>query len=203
MTDLEFVRRCAQGDKPAWDEFVERYSRLIYCYIHSVFKLKGLKSYTAQEHTSDLFQEIFVLLSQDNFKKLKTFKAKNGCSFASWLRQVVINYSIDYIRKLKPVVSLEEGTADDLTLQDILADNSPSFRELLTDQERLGQLTECINKLTTEDKFFIELYLNQALGLSQISKVLRISQAATDMRKSRIIERLKKCFHGKNFALDL
>ena len=39
MDDLEFAQCCANSDKLAWDEFVEWYSRLIYNYIHSVFKV--------------------------------------------------------------------------------------------------------------------------------------------------------------------
>ena len=90
MTDLEFVQRCASGDKAACDEFVEKYSRLIYKYINSVLKQYN-PGLATEENTDDIFQEIIVVLSRDNFKKLKTFKAKNGCSLASWLRQVTVN----------------------------------------------------------------------------------------------------------------
>ena len=96
MDDLEFIQQCASGDKKAWDEFVDKYSRLIYNYIYSVLKTKGLT--LAQENIEELFQEIFFSLIKDDFKKLKSFKGLNGCSFASWLRQVTVNFSIDYIR---------------------------------------------------------------------------------------------------------
>ncbi|MCU0652379.1 MAG: sigma-70 family RNA polymerase sigma factor [Candidatus Omnitrophica bacterium] len=198
MDDLEFVQRCVKGEKPAWDEFVEKYSNLIYRYIHSVLRLKGF-NLTNHDIVNDLFQEIFLLLSKDNFKKLKTYQARNGCSLASWLRQVVINYSIDYLRRLKPVVSLDEDSGDDLTLKDIIVDNSPLADDVLAVEDRLVHLTDCIQHLETEDKYFLRLYIDQGLSLKELEKILRVSRGSVDMRKARIVERLKDCFKSKGF----
>ena len=107
MDDLEFVQRCVSSDKPAWDEFVERYSRLIYNYIHSVFRIKGI-NLSHQDNINDIFQSILLSLVKDNFKKLKSFRGKNGCTLASWLRQVTINFTLDYLRSLKTDISLDE-----------------------------------------------------------------------------------------------
>lgn len=201
MDDLEFVQSCVKGDKLAWDEFVDKYSHLIYRYIHSVLKFKG-RDLASLDNINDIFQEIFVLLSKDNFKKLRSFKAKNGCSLASWLRQVVINYTIDYTRRFKPNISLDEELDDDFSLQDIIPDNSPISNDILVTKEKLSTLTECIQKLDADDKYFLELYLNRGLGLEELKNILRISRGAVDMRKSRIIERLKDCFKSKGFGLD-
>ncbi|MBU4345963.1 MAG: RNA polymerase sigma factor [Candidatus Omnitrophica bacterium] len=200
MTDLEFVQRCVKADKPAWDEFVDRYSRLIYNYIHSVLRTKS--SALRGENINDIFQEIFLSLTKDNFKKLRSFKARNGCSLASWLRQVAINATIDYTRKLKPLVSLEEEMDDDFTLKDILADNSAGAGEIFTQKEMLAHLKDCIDRLDNDGKYFLELYVNRGLALEELKDLLRISRGAIDMRKSRIIERLKECFQDKGFKLD-
>jgi len=55
MTDLEFAARCVQGDKQAWDDFVEKYSRLIYTYINAALKQKQPDLLTS-ENTKDIFQ---------------------------------------------------------------------------------------------------------------------------------------------------
>ena len=200
MDDLEFVQRCVKGDKPAWSEFVIKYSRLIYNYIYSVLKVKG--SILTQENINDLFQEIFLALVKDNFKKLRSFKAKNGCSLASWLRQVTINYTIDYLRRGKPVISLDEENDDELNLKDTLADDAIPVTEAFADKERLVQLKDCIEKLDTEDKYFIELHINQGLSLEELKGIFRISRGAIDMRKARLIDRLRECFRSKGFELD-
>ncbi len=201
MNDLEFARRCSEGDKRSWDKFVDKYSRLIYKYIHCVLNIRGL-AFT-QDSVSDIFQDIFVLLTKDNFSKLKSFKAKNGCSLASWLRQVTINAAIDYLRKLQPMVSIEQENEDDLCLKDILPADSILARDKISGEEKTFQLNDCIQKMVKEDKYFLELYLNRGLTLDQLKRHLKISRGAIDMRKSRIIDKLRDCFKSKGFKLAI
>jgi len=200
MNDLEFVQRCVTGDKLAWHEFVDKYSRLIYKYNYCVLHTKDPR--LAQESADDLLQEIFLLLVKDNFKKLKSFQAKNGCSLASWLRQVAVNHTIDYLRRTKPTISLDEPDEDGLILKDIFALNNPHALDRLSDQEKLKNLKSCIDALEKDDKYFLELYINRGLTLEEMRGHLRISRGAVDMRRSRIIERLKECFQAKGFKLD-
>jgi RNA polymerase sigma factor (sigma-70 family) len=201
MNDLGFVRSCIKGDKLAWDEFTDKYSRLIYKYIHSILQSKGI-NYFSQDNINDLFQDFFLSLVKDNFKKLRSFRAKNGCSLATWLRQVVINFTIDYIRKFKAVVSLDEENEEGLSLKDILTDGASPISDILADEERFTHLKDCIEKLDTDDKFFLELYINRGLSLEELKGIFKLSRPAVDMRKSRIVERLKECFKSKGFELD-
>jgi RNA polymerase sigma factor (sigma-70 family) len=202
MDDLEFVRKCIKDDPNAWNEFIEKYSRLIYNYIYQVLKAKSVHQ-TNEQHVDDIFQEIFLLLTQNNFRKLSTFKAKNNCRLASWLRQVVVNYTIDYLRKVKPVISLDEESDSEFSLKNTLSDHSPAPSESLESKEKVSGLKDCIRKLDTDDKFFMELHLNQGITLEELKMIFKVSRGAVDMRKSRIIERLKACFKSKGFALDL
>ncbi len=199
MDDLEFVRRCVKGDKRAWNEFVERYSSLIYNYIHSVLKVKGRAF--SQENINDLFHDIFLSLAKDNFKKLGSFQARNGSSLASWLRQVTINFTIGYLRKLKPLVSIDQETDDGSSLAEILSSNSPSVTDLLSQEERLMHLKDCIDKLALDDKYFLELHIYRGLAIEELKTYLKVSRPAIDMRKSRIVERLRECFKDKGFML--
>jgi RNA polymerase sigma factor (sigma-70 family) len=201
MDDLGFIRRCVNGDKKSWDEFIERYSRLVYNYIHSILALKGTIQFNP-DIVNDISQEIFLSLIKDNFKKLRSFKARNGCSLASWLRLITIHSTIDYLRRLKPTVSLDQENEEDFSLEDIIADDSASAKEMLTDEEKLNSLKDCIGKLDLDEQYFLELHMNRNLALEDIKDMLGISRPAVDMRKSRIIDKLKECFKGKGFRLD-
>jgi RNA polymerase sigma factor (sigma-70 family) len=202
MDDLEFVQRCVKGDKESWDEFIAKYSRLIYNYIHHCLEFTGLNA-LRHDTVDDLFQEVFCGLMKDDFKKLRGFKGKHGCSLASWLRQITITTSLDYLRRIRPTLSLDQENDDNTGLASILPDGSASVREALVDIEKIKNLKECITTLTTDDRYFLELYIRRNLSLEALRKVLRISRGAADMRRGRIIERLKKCFKHKGFALDL
>lgn len=198
MTDLEFVQKCVKGDKLAWDEFIERYSRLIYNYIYQILTSRFSNQFD-QNDPEDIFQGIFLLLHKDNFKKLRSFQAKNNCSLGSWLRQITVNYTIDHIRRIKPDISFEEEGDQGLSLKDILRDFSISPEEKMLKEEKLLNLTDCISQLGTDEKFFLELYLARHYRIEDLSKILHISRGAVDMRKSRIIESLKECFKRKDF----
>jgi RNA polymerase sigma-70 factor (ECF subfamily) len=201
VNDLEFVQQCIKGDNSSWDEFLTRYSRLIYKYIHSVLNSKGFAFH--QEHTGDIFQGLFSALIQDDYKKLKSYQARNGCSLASWLRQVTINFTLDYLRRLKPEISLDAENEEGLSLKDTVADTAFSIPELLAQEERLKGLGECIEGLNNQARLFIALNIDQGVKLEVLRKFLNLSRGAIDMQKARIIEKLKECFKKKGFKLDL
>jgi len=197
MDDLKFVQGCLQGNKQSWSEFILRYSRLIYNYIYSVLSVKGRSIST--EQVEDIFQEIFQALIKDNYRKLSTYQGKNGCSLASWLRQVTINFTIDYLRKLKASVSLDSEDEDGFTLGDTLKDFSPGAIEFLNNQDRRKALQECISLLESDEQYFLELFLNQELSLEEIKDHLKINRGAMDMRKGRILQKLQDCFKKNGF----
>ncbi|MDD5060255.1 MAG: sigma-70 family RNA polymerase sigma factor [Candidatus Omnitrophica bacterium] len=197
MDDLRFVQSCLKGNKQAWSEFISRYSRLIYNYIYSTLAVKG--SSIPKEQVEDVFQEIFQALIKDNYRKLATYKGKNGCSLASWLRQVTINFTIDYLRKLRPILSIEAENEEGQSLSDTLKDLSPNAAEFFQDQSKRQTLEECIALLKSDEQFFLELFLNQGLNLDEIRDYLKINRGAVDMRKARILQKLQACFKKKGF----
>jgi len=197
MDDLRFVQTCLKGNKQSWSEFTTRYSPLIYNYIYSVLTIKG--RIVSAEQVDDLFQDIFHMLINNNCKKLSTYKGKNGCSLASWLRQVTINFTIDYLRTAKPNISLDTENEDGLSLGETLKDLSAGAVDFINDQERRKTLQECMRLLEPDEQYFLELFLNQRLTLDEIKKYLKINRGAVDMRKSRIFGKLQNCFKNKGF----
>jgi RNA polymerase sigma-70 factor (ECF subfamily) len=197
MNDLELLQSCLKGDKQAWADFISHYSRLIYNYIYSVLSVKGCSIST--EQVEDIFQELFQALLKDNYKKLATYRGKNGCSLASWLRQVAINFTIDYLRKLKPMVSMNAQNKEGFSLGDTFVDLSAGAIEFLNHQDKRKTLEECIDLLEFDEQYFLELFLNQELTLDEIKDHLKINRGAVDMRKSRILQKLQECFKKKGF----
>lgn len=196
MDDLEFIQSCLRGEKQAWSDFILRYSRLIYNYIYSVLTIQGCR--LSQGEVEDIFQEIFHSLIKDNYKKLSTYRGRNGCSLGSWLRQVTINFTIDYLRRLKPAVSIH-AQEENGGLQDTLSDSNPGAAQFLNSEENRRTLEKCIGSLELEEQYFLELFLNQELDLDQIMEHLRLNRGAVDMRRSRILRKLRDCFRKKGF----
>ncbi|MFH0856193.1 MAG: sigma-70 family RNA polymerase sigma factor [Candidatus Omnitrophota bacterium] len=201
MNDLDFVQQCIRGQGQSRDEFLKRYSRLIYKYICSVLNSKSGPA-LARDSSDDLFHDFFVFLIQDNCKKLKSFKAKNGCSLASWLRQVAINFTLDHLRKGRHAISLDAQDEEGLSLGGALADGSISIPELLNQEEMLKGLEDCIGALNNQSKLLIELNINHGIKLETLKDLFKVSRGAIDMQKARIIQRLRDCFEAKNLKLD-
>ena len=165
-------------------------------------KLKGAK-YADRDIPEEIFQEIFLRFREDNFKKLRSFRAKNGCSLASWIRQVTVNFTIDYLRKKKTLVSLDEEGEDGRSLKDKLPADSEPVPDKLISAERAGPLVDCIEMLDIDDKYFLEMHFNRGLSLEALKDIFKLACGAVDMRKKRLLERLRGCFKSKGFELDL
>lgn len=202
MSDGQLIQRCADGDSSAWSEFLDKYSRLIYNYILKVLKTR--KEYEnhdyAGECMKELFHDFFCFLKQDNAKKLRSFQGRNGCSLASWLRVVVINFTRNYLRKNKPILSLDEDSRSHprSSLKDMIEDVSDSALELLEQGEISKALIDCIANLSMNDKYLLEL-ISRGLRLEEIREHLNLARGAVDMQKMRLMRRLRDCFNSKGF----
>lgn len=193
--DRGLLKFCIQGDKSAWDNFVQKYSRLVYKYIYNILKVKGLQC--EPDTVKDIFQGFFLSLIEDGYSRLKKYKGRHGCTLSSWLRTLTINFTIDYLRKIKPALSLDEEIGEDFTLSDTLTAGADSSRQFLKNKERLEHLEQCIDTLGADDKYFLDLYMEKRVTTQQMMNLLRINRSALDMRKFRIISRLKDCFRKK------
>ena len=200
MDDLELLQKCINGDKLSREEFLGRYSRLIYSYIHHIINSKGFSH--DQGLIQDIFQEIFRTLYDNNCDKLKSFKAKNHSTLATWLRQVVINFTIDYLRRVKVFVSLDAENELGSSLGELIEDKTAPADEIIGLKEKMKQLTHCIDTLDLDEKFFIELHFYRKVGLEELKRILKVTRGAIDMQKQRLMNKLKDCFKVKGFLLD-
>jgi len=114
MTEKEkiLIAGCLNANKAAWDAFVLQYSSLVYHAIRKTLTLHHSES--RDEVVEDLYQEVFVSLIQDDYKKLRQFRGDRGCTLASWLRVVASRLTIDFLRKpTHPTAEVTETLSSD------------------------------------------------------------------------------------------
>jgi len=202
MDDLEFVRRCCLGQSQAWEEFLSKYCRLIYNYIHSVLRSQG--NTADKDFVSDIYHDIIASLLKDRYKKLRGYKARNRASLATWLRHVTVNHCLSHLRKIRSAdIPFNEQRHNGLVLSEIIAFRSPSLHDQAAHDERLDQLTDCIQSLDIEDRFFLELHVRHGLRLEELKDYYTVSRGAVDMRKNRILARLRDCFKEHGFDVPI
>jgi RNA polymerase sigma factor (sigma-70 family) len=199
MDEATLLDACIDGNRKSRSEFLEKYSRLIYSYIRRIVDIKGNQH--ARSHLDDIFHDLFCSLFADDAKKLRSFQSRNGCTFASWLRQVTINFTIDYLRSLRVTLSLD-SPGENQNFAEVLRDTARSAADSVMDQERLQKLRECVEKLDTYARYFLEMHINQGICLDELREHLKMSRGAIDMFKSRLMERLRDCFKTQGYTDD-
>src|SRR5205823_4923499 len=85
VSELELVKRCQKGDSAAFDELVGRYRTRVFGMIYNMVH--------NEQDAWDLAQDSFVKA----WKSIDRFRGKS--SFYTWLYRIVMNVTIDWLRK--------------------------------------------------------------------------------------------------------
>lgn len=159
--DRHLIKRCIDGDAGAWNDFVDRFSGLIYWAIK-----RKLSKYGADlmSEVEDIYQRIFTSI----WEKKSLAKVSNRTNISPWLVVLASNLTIDFIRKkffdenfLRYNIELELRSRDE----------EPSiFSE---ENERL--LNEAINLLNEKEKAYLELNYKAGKKHKEIAEIFNIS----------------------------
>jgi RNA polymerase sigma factor (sigma-70 family) len=183
MTEKEktLIAGCLRSEKAAWDSFVLQYSNLVYHTIKKTLVLHHVE--TRADLVEDLYQEFFLSLLRDDYKKLRQFRGTQGCSLASWLRLLTARLTIDFLRKQAPSSG---GVAD------AVSRHGPEPPESLINEEQESLLNQAIQTLSPRDRVLLDLCYRQPLGSEQIAALLKTSVNAVYVQKSRVLEKIRE-----------
>ncbi|MBI2898900.1 MAG: sigma-70 family RNA polymerase sigma factor [Planctomycetes bacterium] len=175
--EVLLLRRCQGGDQTAFRDLVERYQRRTYWIAHNL-----LNSY---ELAQDVSQEAFLRV----YRHLGDFDlAKN---FYTWLYQIVVNLSIDRLRKLARdrAVDLENlgGAADE--------GRGPSERGETSELRTLVHRT--LDRLPPKYKAVLVLRDIQGLSCEEIAEIAGCTNATVRWRLHRARRLFKTLWEGR------
>ncbi len=128
----------------------------------------------------DVLQEAFIKA----FSKLHQFN--NEVTFGAWLKRIVINKSIDFLKtKKQRMVDLEEGH-----LKVVDADNDDKW--LIEDTITIDEVKDAINTLSDKYKYVVMLYLIDGYDHQEISEILNISEVTSRTQLFRGKQKLQE-----------
>jgi RNA polymerase sigma factor (sigma-70 family) len=118
----DLVRACGQKltDRALWNEFQERFRRLIFLYVIRSLNYCGLQD-DLQAIVQDLVQEVYVRLVQHDGRILRSFRGTTEFSVMAFLAKVSSSVVHDYVRqsitarRRGQVVPIEEIHASEQT----------------------------------------------------------------------------------------
>lgn len=180
IVQSSIIDLCKQNNRKAQLQLYNQYCDGMYCVA------KRFVNHTAE--AEDIVQESFIKA----FSKLHQFKG--DVTFGAWLKRIVINKSIDYLKlKKQRLVELE-----DVHLKVI--DNSNNNNWMVEDATSLDDIKKAINMLPDKYKFVVMLFLIEGYDHEEISEILNITQVASRTQLSRGRVKLQELLKHKNYG---
>lgn len=166
------VDGCRKGDRIAQSEIYRMYCKTMY---NVSLRILGNPA-----DAEDAMQEAFL----SAFRKIGSYEGK--VTFGAWLRKIVINRSLDYIKKRK--MKFEEITEKNAGCDD----DTP-----LTGEVDVNRIYHAIQSLPDGYRVVLTLYLIEGYDHEEISRILQISNSASRTQYLRAKNKLKEILKGQ------
>ena len=172
------IDRCRRGDTKALEEIYKLYSKAMYNI--------SLRIVGEAADAEDAIQDAFIKA----FQKIETFV--DNSSFSAWLKRIVINTSLDLLRRKSRGPLLSE---DALTNQ--VTDDSREESEAWAEVEvTYAKVKQAIENLPEGYRLIVNLYLIEGLDHSEIGELLGISESTSRSQLARAKKRLQEVLKG-------
>ncbi|MGA1790669.1 MAG: RNA polymerase sigma factor [bacterium] len=189
---LNLIERCIKKEKDAWNTFVGTYGKLIYNYI---IRSLGRYSYPFQDDDLDeIFNNVFLALIEDNYKRLRNFRGQNEHSFAAYLRKISFHICVDFLRQQRRFQTLEQ-----IEYKICSKDNYENLDYKYL-KEIIGDIKE---HLPERHNYLFELIYEEDLDSPEIAEILNIKLNAVHQLKFRMTQNLIKIIKKKNLYEEL
>ena len=165
----DILERCKTGDQKAYYEIYKLYSRAMF---NICFRIVG-----SQEMAEDVLQEAFV----SAFQNLKSFQGKS--SFGAWLKRIVVNKAISYLRKNQLEVVMMD---DKIDFED---EKGVNEEDLVL---KVESIRSAIQKLPNGFRVVFSLYLMEGYDHKEIAEILGISESTSKTQYNRAKKKLKE-----------
>jgi len=177
MFHTELVEQCKANNRQAQLKLYRQYCQGMYC-----VAMRFLKN---EEDAEDVLQEAFVKA----FQKLDQFSGE--VSFGAWLKRIVINNCIDYIKSKKlQYVELKENTLR------IAEDDDWTVNEVVSVEE----VKSAMEMLPEKYRFVLQMYLIEGLEHREISSILELRESTCRTRLMRGRGLLKEFLKNKHYG---
>ena len=171
---LDLIEACKKGDQKAQFELYRLYYLAMY---NTTLRIVG-----DSDDAEDVMQEAFLKA----FTKLHTYRKE--VSFGAWLKRIVINKALDFLRLKKEQLSLEDA-GEIGEMEDETTDTGDA-------EYRAEEIRNAIYQLPEGYRVVLSLILLEGYDHDEVSYILNISNATSRTQyhraKKKLIELLKR-----------
>lgn len=177
------------GEPGAGDRIVASFGGVVR---DAITRFLGMRLRSRLDLAEDLTHEVFLALFADEGRKLRTYTGRHGCSFGGWLKVVAVRLTIDRLRREARVVALDDDTPRMLELRRTLRSDAPGPEEAMAGVEAAERVGKALADLGPKDRVLAELHLVRGRPLDEVATALGVTMNAAYVRKSRILDRLRR-----------
>ena len=165
--NIDLVNGCRNGSRKAQFELYKLYEKAMYN--------AALRIVNHEAEAEDVLQDAFL----DAFTRIGDFRGDT--TFGLWLKQIVINKSINCLRKRKA----EFVSIDGMDVADVNDDNQEDV------QWRVEEVKAAVRRLPDGYRVVLTLYLFEGYDHEEISHILKISEVTSRSQLMRAKTKLK------------
>jgi RNA polymerase sigma factor (sigma-70 family) len=170
---LELIRQCKRGDQKAQFE--------IYRLYHAAMFNTTLRIVGDSDDAEDVMQEAFLKA----FAKLDSYRGE--VSFGAWLKRIVINKALDFLRLRREQLSLDDAGE--------IGEMAEEEAESVEYTYSAETIKKAIHALPEGYRLVLSLILLEGYDHEEVSSILNISNATSRTQyhraKKKLIELLK------------
>jgi RNA polymerase sigma-70 factor (ECF subfamily) len=165
----DLINACRQGNAKAQFEIYKLYYKVMYN--------SCLRILNHTQEAEDVMQEAFL----SAFDKIDSYKGK--VSFGAWLKRIVVNKALDYLKKNK---------IDSLPLDDKINQLSEEEdqSETIEVENSVEEIKHAIEQLPSGYRIVLNLYLIEAYDHEEIAEILNIAASSSRSQYNRAKKKL-------------
>jgi len=165
---------------------VERFSGLVYFSICHLLRTRGTT--LPADLIGEVHNAIFLSLLEDDCRRLRRFSGR--CKLSHWIKVVSVNRTIDFLRKQRPDVPLDDPNSEGRAVLDRLTWDRPDPEEEAMRSERSRVLGRAVARLSPADQLLLRLIYIEGEPGEVVARALGTTVGAVYTRKNRLRKRL-------------
>jgi RNA polymerase sigma factor (sigma-70 family) len=165
----DLVERCRQGDRSSYGEIYQKYAKAMYN--------TSLRIVNHTADAEDVVQESFC----DAFTAIGSFGYKS--TFGAWLKRIVINKSINALRKRKmDIIDIDKTSVMHLPEEENYDEEAMRFK--------VEEIKKAVKELPNGYRTVLSLQLFEGYDQEEIAEILQISHATVRTQYMRAKQKL-------------
>jgi len=178
------IRKYKNNEKLDLEKVIDEYSP----YVKTIIKNMANNEYLSKEDVEEIISDTFFILWKN------TDKLEDDKMLSSYIAGITRNL----VKEKSRVIKINFDISD---YENIIQDNT-KIDMICEEREKVNILEKTVKKLKEDDILIFNLYYYSSMKISEIAKVLNISEFNVKMRLHRIRKKIKQEFSKGGYSDD-